>query len=611
MTGVQVPEFRITETIWLSTVLVLSAAVLLLTWWCLAQGITIIFMHLYYFPIVLMAYHYRWKGAYGAALLAFGYLALSFLFAPGGGDVISGAVFRVSVFIGIAVIIAYLSERLVTVQAEQQAMQQFQESVIANANVWISVLSPEGTILVWNNAAEQISGYRSSDVVGKKAVWKQMYPDTEYRRKITAEITRITGSDQYLENFETLIRCADGAAKTIAWNTRSLKDNAGKTTGYIAIGRDVTAQKDAELRAQESAGFLSAMLDTLPMPVFFKDKSGRYLGCNPPFEEYIGIKRENLIGKSVYDISPKDLADRYAQADLQLFENPVPQNYETQVQYADGSRHDVIFTKAPFFERDGSVAGLIGAFVDITERKRSEVALQESEDRIRLILNSAAEAIYGIDMFGNCTFCNAACLRMLGYSSDKDLLGKNMHWQIHGKRADGSVFPVEECRIDHAYREGRGIHADDEVLWRADGTPFPAEYWSYPQRKEGHVIGAVVTFMDITDRRKAELAMRESEEKFRLVSESAPDAIFIQIGGRFAYVNPAACRLFGIASPADILGQPVPDWFHSDYREMIREWISRLNVMHEPVGRAEEIALKADGSQVIVEVSGVPVTYSG
>jgi PAS domain S-box-containing protein len=146
----------------------------------------------------------------------------------------------------------------------------------------------------------------------------------------------------------------------------------------------------------------------------------------------------------------------------------------------------------------------------IIERKRSEEALRGNDEKIRLLLNSAAEAIYGLDMNGNCTFCNTSCLRLLGYKYEDELLGRNMHWQIHAKHPDGTPYPIEECYIFQAFNKGEGTHVDNEVLWRADGTSFPAEYWSYPQRHNGVVVGAVVTFLDITKRKKAEEALRES-----------------------------------------------------------------------------------------------------
>lgn len=99
---------------------------------------------------------------------------------------------------------------------------------------------------------------------------------------------------------------------------------------------------------------------------------------------------------------------------------------------------------------------------------------------------------------------------MLRYENPEHLLGKNMHQMIHHKHQDGSDFPVEECRIFNAFLIHENAHVADEVLWRSDGTSFPVEYWSYVQRKHGEVVGAVVTFLDITERKKAE----EREKQF-------------------------------------------------------------------------------------------------
>jgi diguanylate cyclase (GGDEF)-like protein/PAS domain S-box-containing protein/putative nucleotidyltransferase with HDIG domain len=134
----------------------------------------------------------------------------------------------------------------------------------------------------------------------------------------------------------------------------------------------------------------------------------------------------------------------------------------------------------------------------------ANVALEENKNQLQLILDSTAEGIYGIDMNGRCTFCNISSVRMLGYSSPGELLGKNMHLQIHHSYRDGRPFPIDECRIFMSIRQGKGFEADDEVFWRADGTSFDVEYHSYPQIRNGEVVGGVITFMDITDRKKRE-----------------------------------------------------------------------------------------------------------
>ena len=131
----------------------------------------------------------------------------------------------------------------------------------------------------------------------------------------------------------------------------------------------------------------------------------------------------------------------------------------------------------------------------------------ESAELERLLLNSTGEAVYGLDMLGNCTFCNSACLRLLGYKDPVELIGKNMHSIMHHTRRDGTPYPSDECRIYLAFRRGEGSNVDDEVVWRADGTSFPVEYRSYPVRKNNLLIGAVVTFIDITERRQAEVAL--------------------------------------------------------------------------------------------------------
>ena len=169
----------------------------------------------------------------------------------------------------------------------------------------------------------------------------------------------------------------------------------------------------------------------------------------------------------------------------------------------DGNRCAIDDSAAPIRGVGSSeIMGVVLVFRDVTKRNKERKMLVESGEKIRLLLDSAAEAIYGIDINGNCTFCNSACLRLLGYKHPEELLGKNMHWQIHAKYADGTPFPIEKCRISQAFKKGESIHVDDEVLWRADGSSFFAEYWSYPLRHEGVVKGAVVSFLDITERKE-------------------------------------------------------------------------------------------------------------
>jgi PAS domain S-box-containing protein len=220
-------------------------------------------------------------------------------------------------------------------------------------------------------------------------------------------------------------------------------------------------------------------------------------------------------------LTRQQLLDRVHPDDRALFVNSVrelvPENPTTQICYRvvrpDGGEVCLERRARAFFDADGKMLRMAGMVADVTERKQAEEALRESEDKLRMLLDSTAEAIYGIDLEHRCTFCNPACLRTLGYERMDEVLGKNMHDLIHHRRTDGTLFPKEECRIHRVAQTGEGVHAEDEVLWRANGTSFPAEYWSYPQRRGQELVGAVVAFSDITQRKLAEKALANVSRK--------------------------------------------------------------------------------------------------
>ena len=170
-------------------------------------------------------------------------------------------------------------------------------------------------------------------------------------------------------------------------------------------------------------------------------------------------------------------------------------------------------------ETVGAVAQQIALGIErtheIAERMAAQEALRQREEHIRLLLDSTAEAIYGIDLQGRCTFANSASACLLGYDNPGQFLGRNVHSLIHHTRKDGTPFPVEECRVSRAFLENQSSHADDEVLWRADGSSFPAEYWSHPICSQGKLVGAVVTFLDITERKRAEKEHAKLQEQFQ------------------------------------------------------------------------------------------------
>ncbi|HEX5751485.1 MAG TPA: ATP-binding protein [Archangium sp.] len=145
------------------------------------------------------------------------------------------------------------------------------------------------------------------------------------------------------------------------------------------------------------------------------------------------------------------------------------------------------------------------AFDEMAERLRTtQSQLEERESHIRLLLDSAAEGIFGLDLEGRCTFVNRSALRMLGYADAGALLGRDAHQLWHHSHADGSPYPRSECPILQALRDGTEDHGEDDLIWREDGTWFPVERWSYPMRQGGRRVGIVSTFVDITARKRAE-----------------------------------------------------------------------------------------------------------
>lgn len=158
------------------------------------------------------------------------------------------------------------------------------------------------------------------------------------------------------------------------------------------VQRDVTERKRAEDAIRQQLIFQQTMIDTIPSPIFYKDREGRYLGCNTSFESFIGLQKADIIGKTVYEVAPRELADRYQEADQSLFQKPGVQCYEALVRYADGTNHDVFFTKGTFTDLEGRVAGLVGVMLDITERRRTEQELERYRDRLEdLVKERTAE----------------------------------------------------------------------------------------------------------------------------------------------------------------------------------------------------------------------------
>jgi len=265
------------------------------------------------------------------------------------------------------------------------------------------------------------------------------------------------------------------------------------------------------------------------------DLSGRVLATNANYQRMLGYTESEFQGLSFLDITHEDHREDNRSLVKELLEGKRDQfQIEKQYRRKDGSlvwvRNNVSLVREP----EDTPRFMLALSEDITERKQAEEALQNSEERALLILNSAAEGIFGCDSHGTCLFCNTAAAQLLGYDGPEQLLGQNMHALEHHTRKDGTPFPIDDCPIYVGFLENRGVHIDDDIFWKKDGSSFPVEYWSHPLVRDGKTVGAVVTFFDVTERKKAEEALRKSEQRTHtlleinnaIITNLTPDALF-------------------------------------------------------------------------------------
>jgi PAS domain S-box-containing protein len=188
-----------------------------------------------------------------------------------------------------------------------------------------------------------------------------------------------------------------------------------------------------------------------------------------------------------------------------------------------------------------------------------------------LLLNSTAEGIVSLDVDGTCTFCNSASLKLLGYEDERELLGKSLHELVHHTRMNGTSFQKKDCKVCRAFLEGKCIYARDEIFWRKDGTSFSVEYHAHPIRKNGELIGAVVTFLDATELKRMESALSDSEKRNHTLAEVSPVGIFhADARGKFLYVNERWCEITGFTR-TEALHKGLASGLHPEDRERVLE----------------------------------------
>jgi PAS domain S-box-containing protein len=494
----------------------------------------------------------------------------------------------------------------------------------------IVVVDPEGLIEMTNRAFERLFLYSREEMLGVNL------DDLVAPPELLTEAKGLTGQCRSGAPVHTTTRRLrqDGTLVEVEISAVPLVLN-GQPRGLMALYQDISQRQRAEEALRESEKRYRRLFEHNLAGVLRTTLDGRILDCNQAMAKMVGFDSpREVLARRVPDFY-------YSSEDRDLFLERIKAeghltNFEMRLRHKDGSPVWLIVNLTLDSQSAGGSQVIEGTLVDITARKRAEEEVRESSELVRLLLDSIPEAVYGIDMQGNCTFCNPSCLRLLGYPEAADLHGKNMHDLIHHTRQDGTPHPVEECHIYEAFRRGHGTHIDDEVLWRRDGSNFPAEYWSRPIHRYGNVIGTVVTFVDITDRRQAEADLlryardletaKAAQEKhagelahlveelaherdlLRILMDNIPDAIYFKDSqSRFTRVNSAQARTLGIEDSAEALGKTDFDFFPREDAEHYLADEKRIIETDQPlIGKLERV-LDAQGKFHWVSNTAVPV----
>ena len=284
----------------------------------------------------------------------------------------------------------------------------------------------------------------------------------------------------------------------------------------------------------------------------------------------------------------------------------VTQRMSMVVDCANQLRQGDLSARVPQDVCEDEISSLGHGLVVMAEEVRQTTGLlRESEAQVRILLDSMAEAIYGIDLAGNCTFVNKSCLQMLGYESTSDLLGENIHDLIHHSYPNGSSYPVEECLVHQSVRTGQEVHNDTEVLWRKDGSSFNVEYRSHPIWKDGKLTGVVVSFLDITKRKIAEnnvqknLDLLKDSQNIGHVGSWEWDIISNTI-----YWTDETYRIFGFTPQEFVVTYDLfLNKIHPEDRVLVTHAVQEALDEKQPYSIQHRILL-ADGSERIVSEKG-------
>ncbi len=422
--------------------------------------------------------------------------------------------------------------------------ERYHDLYLNSPDMCASIEAATGRIVDCNNTLIAAIGYTRDELLAMPHISHLYHPDFEDARK---EVFRAFTESGTVRDEELQLLCKDRSVMDVSLSLTAVRDKEGKIVRSRSVWRDITRRKQAERALEQSNLELEQRVDDrtaklaetnirLEEEITARKKSEEWLlaaqsaakvgvweldlltqrwTCSDEFFHIHGRQPDGsapTLEQQIEWIHPED-RERVSGELRSALADHSPLETEFRVVGPQGAIHRLICKGTVSRDDAGVPVCIAGATFDVTDQMEVESALRTSEERVRLLLDSTVESIYGLDMKGNCTFCNRACVESLGYQSTEELLGQNMHDLIHHTRSDGSPYPMQESKIYEAFRRGKGTHVDDEVLWKADGSSFAAEYRSFPLSRDGQLIGSVVTFLDVTEKRRVAEALRTQQSE--------------------------------------------------------------------------------------------------
>jgi PAS domain S-box-containing protein len=300
---------------------------------------------------------------------------------------------------GFKAVMTNLTERK---RREEQINQltQFQSGVIDSANVWLNVMDVNGNILTWNNAAERISGFSKSEVVGNNKIWDKLYPNPDYRKKVLNKIDRILKHAEIVEDSETVITTKAGHERVVSWYSRSLYNTSGEPIGTAALGVDVTARKKAEQELRAERDRVQTYLNIAGVMIVTTDRKGVVTLINRTAENILGYSGQELVGKNwieaIVPVTERRSVERQFNHIIEA-NNNASMISENHVMTASGRERLIFWQSIVLRNEQGECIGMLSSGTDITIRKKAEEELQRSHLVNKQLINSITSILIVVD----------------------------------------------------------------------------------------------------------------------------------------------------------------------------------------------------------------------